>query len=566
VFPYDEPGLTFHLPIADYPFGPLHPFLDAAPLLDAPKEVLYDGFGPGHRNQLGLTRAGREYVRQLVASGMLLDMAHMSDQTVYDVLTDEGLGPDVPLLISHAHFRAMQETQSYVGLGGDFGSSSSVTAAVKDDLLSGAYSLTGLCASDPELTNVNCDPRVLRPAMRFAQEVSLPGTQSSGSVASEWGISSAELANVALRHGATGIFLDQPTARRGVEKDLPYNFLDTCGGSSTSFLAALLFAEKNGGETHFGIASDFSFTGALGPRFGPNACPNYQGEGLGSGAGILEVLLNPTGYQISAQQNRVPYCLTADIQESCLMPYTMGPRQFDFNEDGLANYGLLPDLLEDVTHLLANHAAPELNTLFRSAEGFLETWEAAEAVRVTDGAPRPASGWEIPSLGNRACGSACLSSFNRGAPLEEVGEPLPHGECRLGVAVRLRANAGNLDGPMFAVPSYSQRGTDVSIQPGDATEEGDWAIYPISPGQVWQCGTNGTQRPLNCPSSATFVKVRRTLDTTVSSFTDACNALALPPENGDRDVLFQCLAGEEFGPIKGPGGGDTTPPRRERAP
>ncbi|MBK8254246.1 MAG: membrane dipeptidase [Polyangiaceae bacterium] len=49
---------------------------------------------------------------------------------------------------------------------------------------------------------------------------------------------------------------------------------------------------------------------------------------------------------------------------------------FDFNVDGLAHYGLLPDMLQDLRNigLTAEHLAP----LFRSAEDYIRAWEMAE--------------------------------------------------------------------------------------------------------------------------------------------------------------------------------------------
>lgn len=55
-----------------------------------------------------------------------------------------------------------------------------------------------------------------------------------------------------------------------------------------------------------------------------------------------------------------------------------GNREFDFNIDGLAHYGLLPDMFQDMSNLLRN--APEgntshLGTLFASASDYIDTWE-----------------------------------------------------------------------------------------------------------------------------------------------------------------------------------------------
>ena len=52
-----------------------------------------------------------------------------------------------------------------------------------------------------------------------------------------------------------------------------------------------------------------------------------------------------------------------------------GNRVFDYNHDGLAHYGLLPDMIEDMRRQgLADHT---LQQLFRGAESYLQTWEKA---------------------------------------------------------------------------------------------------------------------------------------------------------------------------------------------
>ena len=53
-----------------------------------------------------------------------------------------------------------------------------------------------------------------------------------------------------------------------------------------------------------------------------------------------------------------------------------GTRSFDINTDGVAHYGLLPDLLANVERRPRGRRA--LGVLFRSAEAYLQTWERAK--------------------------------------------------------------------------------------------------------------------------------------------------------------------------------------------
>ncbi|MDQ3282543.1 MAG: membrane dipeptidase, partial [Acidobacteriota bacterium] len=63
-----------------------------------------------------------------------------------------------------------------------------------------------------------------------------------------------------------------------------------------------------------------------------------------------------------------------------LRRHIFGNRDFDVNIDGVAHYGMLPDLLQDLRNvgLTANELAP----LFRSAEDYIRMWEKAERQRL----------------------------------------------------------------------------------------------------------------------------------------------------------------------------------------
>jgi hypothetical protein len=60
-------------------------------------------------------------------------------------------------------------------------------------------------------------------------------------------------------------------------------------------------------------------------------------------------------------------------------PCCTGNRCWDYNTEGVAHYGLLPDFLKDVENLGSKQEVAALN---RSAEGFAQMWERCEAVAV----------------------------------------------------------------------------------------------------------------------------------------------------------------------------------------
>ena len=64
--------------------------------------------------------------------------------------------------------------------------------------------------------------------------------------------------------------------------------------------------------------------------------------------------------------------------ERCQGPECGGNREFDFNLDGLAHYGLIPDMLQDVSNQLRAQQTGkvrDLRALFRGANDYILMWE-----------------------------------------------------------------------------------------------------------------------------------------------------------------------------------------------
>ncbi|EGX55772.1 hypothetical protein SZN_31239 [Streptomyces zinciresistens K42] len=74
---------------------------------------------------------------------------------------------------------------------------------------------------------------------------------------------------------------------------------------------------------------------------------------------------------------------------------TAGQRTWDFNTDGGAQYGMVPDWIEDIRRVGGQST---VNDLFKGAESYLDTWGASEAYRpgadLARGAPASASSSE----------------------------------------------------------------------------------------------------------------------------------------------------------------------------
>ncbi len=112
--------------------------------------------------------------------------------------------------------------------------------------------------------------------------------------------------------------------------------------------------KKHGGYPAEGFGLDLNgFAGAPGPRFGEQSdCK-------------------------AAQQEPVTYPFQSYAGDVTFSQPQVGNRKIDFNTEGLAHIGLMPELIEDARRDAASEA--DLEPLFRSAEGYLRMWERAEA-------------------------------------------------------------------------------------------------------------------------------------------------------------------------------------------
>jgi microsomal dipeptidase-like Zn-dependent dipeptidase len=98
--------------------------------------------------------------------------------------------------------------------------------------------------------------------------------------------------------------------------------------------------------------------------------------------------------------NRIPYPFTlrdpvSERDVGVFDKQSTGGRSFDFNEDGLAHVGLLPDMVRDMEAL--GLAQSDLKPLWRSAEAYIAMWERAEGA-ATSIEPLPTSDSEAPTV------------------------------------------------------------------------------------------------------------------------------------------------------------------------
>jgi microsomal dipeptidase-like Zn-dependent dipeptidase len=295
----------------------------------------------GNKNAKGLEPFGRNYIAALMDRGMILDTAHMSDRSIVDTYSeigkrlavqhpgcdgfafgsrpDPGCDADAyPAIISHAHFRGQ---------------------AIYD-------------------TNLKVED--YWPA--------------------EYDISDRHLKMLQRTGGVVGPFVAQV---RVAQSNIA-GIVDDCGNSSKDFAFSFRYgaervntgADEDALASRVGFATDMTFVSMVSPRFGEHACEGYKVVKNGS-----RVLRDPVYRQLhqpGAQSVQVPYVGAWPQDRYALEPYRMGQRIYNFNSDGLAHYGLLPDMLQDVAGL---GDAQDIRTLFRSAEGYLQMWEKVERLR-----------------------------------------------------------------------------------------------------------------------------------------------------------------------------------------
>lgn len=145
----------------------------------------------------------------------------------------------------------------------------------------------------------------------------------------------------------SALFSTAPTRISQTARDLEYN----CGGSSQSFAMSYLYAVELGAGAAVALGTDTDgIFPKIGPRFGSQAT-------LGN---------NRCAAQATA--SKVQYGGTDGLQKR-----KDGNREWDFNTDGTAHYGMLPDFFQDLRNI--GLTGRDLSPLFLSAERFARMWE-----------------------------------------------------------------------------------------------------------------------------------------------------------------------------------------------
>jgi hypothetical protein len=157
---------------------------------------------------------------------------------------------------------------------------------------------------------------------------------------------------------------------------------DDCRHSSKTLAQALQYATDTMGMP-VAMGSDFNgIAGHTGPRFGSDACGGWEP------VRSYDREVERVKQEVQKNQVAYPFSLpgfgTFDRQQT-------GLKQFDFNVDGLAHIGLLPDLVQDLTNIGLD--SYYMDQLMCSAEQYIRVWEKAEAIATNSPLPDPNAPW-----------------------------------------------------------------------------------------------------------------------------------------------------------------------------
>jgi microsomal dipeptidase-like Zn-dependent dipeptidase len=158
-------------------------------------------------------------------------------------------------------------------------------------------------------------------------------------------------------------------------KDFPGSTVaNDCARSSKTWAQSYQYAlslQREVGSGGVAIGTDFNgLNQQPGPRYGPNAAFGVKDD-------ELRKKRRPVQQMLQRNHPPLPYSGTMYRTDAPFVRSRAGKREFDFNTEGLAHIGLLPDFIRDLAHVGMTDA--QLDPLFSSAEAFLRMWETCEA-------------------------------------------------------------------------------------------------------------------------------------------------------------------------------------------
>jgi microsomal dipeptidase-like Zn-dependent dipeptidase len=414
-------GLLLTLPPMQTPVG-----IVAPPRWLLPTKIAgYQAYGQatGHMNTMGLTAQGKAYVRELMKRGMLIDLAHASDHTVRDVLlvSRELAGSErcgAQRLVLDPAWPTLTDKDP----GNKNSELAKVVKSFDDEARTGpaecfdnAYPLLYSHAQ----FRAQSFQRVRKPSEKIPN-----ATKDQDLAAREFEMADHQVRWFERLGGTIGVFMGQDTIVPPKNQEaIPV--ANDCANSTSSFAWGYAYGAqlmtRNGVARGVALASDAGFHPMAGPRFGPDAC-NGAARTDRDDDTKLEQSLNAQFYKPAAQKNGVRYQGIAATEKTGnnppLAPYRMGSVVFDYNVEGWANYGIVPDLLQDARNVGMD--ADRVRPIFASAQDFVDTWAKAHWVSGCEAQGGKCADWTAPAPldCDAACKGTCPSAQGTGAPPE----------------------------------------------------------------------------------------------------------------------------------------------------
>ncbi|WP_205473161.1 hypothetical protein [Nocardioides sp. SYSU D00038] len=103
----------------------------------------------------------------------------------------------------------------------------------------------------------------------------------------------------------------------------------------------------------------------------------YYGIGYGADINGLGAQGDPRGADV---KNKVTYPFRGMFGQT-VHQQTAGQRRWDINVDGVAQYGLYPDWIEDLRKVAGRDGAAIVDDMSRGAEAYLQMWERSQGIR-----------------------------------------------------------------------------------------------------------------------------------------------------------------------------------------
>jgi len=290
---------------------------------------VYPPFSSGScHNTPGLTKLGVDLVQQAMNMGMIIDVDHMSIHSLNDTIALANQQSPVYAGIAATHVQFFDlYFQQYTGRYGRH--ERMRTYSQLQSIKNAGGMISAMLKDDTQDTSIGwCLPQ----GGCFVPPLGAPTTPST-----------------AYTYNYNGS--NAPPNNSGALQQ-------NCSYSTTEWAQAYLYGVQAMGGDPVAMGSDFNgIAGHVGPRFGNGACAGSPGQ-----RAAQERANNRLVYPFT-----LPGFGTFDRQVS-------GQKTYDFNVDGLAHIGLLPDMVADLKNVGVTDS--QLQPLFGSAQAYINMWSA----------------------------------------------------------------------------------------------------------------------------------------------------------------------------------------------